>query len=152
MSRRSAGDQMAEDAAAGCFFVVFLALWAAIAGSIAAIVKSTQKTPEEQLQNMGAQPIFGAQIVGQPCPSCGEANEVGATLCFRCGYAITQVIPPTSRPSEPVNLDKLNEALSELSRRPSVISKGKTFKEVEIPLTLIVGVLFLFLLFIAAIT
>lgn len=152
MSRKSAGDQMAEDAAAGCIFVVFLALWAAIAGSIAAIVKSTQKTPEEQLQNMGAQPIFGAQIVGQPCPNCGEPNEANFALCFRCGYSMIQVSTPTSRPSESVTLDKLNQALSELSRRPSVISNGKTFKDVEIPLALIVGGLFLFLLFIAAIT
>ncbi len=63
MSRKSAGDQMAEDMAGGCIFVIFLALWAAIAGLVVAIVKGLQISPEDQLRKMGTQ-------TGVRCPDC----------------------------------------------------------------------------------
>ena len=66
MSRKSAGDQMAEDLAGGCIIAIFLALWAAIAGLIVAIVKAVQVSPEDQLRKMEAQ-------TGIWCPDCRAA-------------------------------------------------------------------------------
>lgn len=148
MSRRSAGDEMAEGLAVGCIVAIFLALWAAIAGLIIALVKVLQSSPEDQLRNMGAKQTYGAQIVGQPCPSCAEPNEETAALCFHCGSTMAQ-----SRDSIAL-LDsefakRMGVELRKLAAKPSHIRKGKTFMDAEIPIAVIIGVgLLLFLLFI----
>jgi hypothetical protein len=144
MSRKSAGDQMAEDLAGGCIIAVFLALWAAVAGLVAAIVRSGQQTPEEQLQRMGAQLIFGAQIIGLACPVCGESNEADAPLCFRCGSSMGPVtITPVSLDSAPTN--KLTSTIDNLGKRPSLLFQGRTLMNTEFLLVFgIIVALFLF--------
>ena len=116
---------MAEGLAVGCIIAVFLALWAAIAGLIVAIVKAAQTSPEDQLRKMEAQQVYGAQIVGQPCPTCQEPNEETAVLCFHCGSTMTQPRNvPTFLDSEFVK--QLRVDLGKLAARPSRIRKGKT--------------------------
>ncbi len=148
MSRKSAGDQMAEDAAAGCIFVIFLALWAAIAGLVVAIVKGLQTSPEDQLRKMGTQQAYGAQIVGEPCPTCEEPNEETARLCFHCGSNMTPPRkPPVSLDSE--SIEQYRVALGKFAAQPSRIREGKTYMDAEIPIAVVVGVgLLLFIIFI----
>ena len=148
MSRKSASDQMGEDLAAGCFIVVFLALWAAIAGLIIAIVKVFQTSPEDQLRKMGAQQIYGAEIIGQPCPTCEELNEETVRLCFHCGTNLTPSRKlPIALDSE--SIDQYRVALGKFAAKPSRIRKGKTYLAAEIPIAVVIGVgLLLFLIFI----
>jgi hypothetical protein len=149
MSRKSSGDQMMEDLAGGCILGLFLALWAAIAGLIALIVKSSQKTPEEQLLKMAPQLVFGAQIVGQPCPVCEEPNEQDTVICFRCGSSMTPVRQSPRLP-DAVPLDKIKVALDELGQRPSLLFQGKRFWDAEIPIFVgIVGGLLLLIFLLA---
>lgn len=151
MSRKSAGDQMAEDAAAGCIFVVFLALWAAIAALVIGIVKAFQTSPEDQLRKMGAQQAYGAEIIGQPCPACEEPNEETSRLCFHCGSSMTPPRkPPVALDSE--SIEQYRVALGKFAAKPSQIRKGKTYMDAEIPIAVVVGVgLFLFIVFISLI-
>jgi hypothetical protein len=150
MSRRSAGDEMMENLAVGCMAGLFLAIWAGIAALIAGIVKSSQQTPEEQLRNMGAQPIFGAQIVGQPCPTCGEQNEDSANICFRCGGSIAQ-IPRTVDSSGTPEFNR-PASIKELGARPSILVRGKTINEVEFVLFAIATAVLMAILFIGILT
>ena len=148
MSRRSAGDEIAEGLAIGCFIAFFLALWAAIAGLIIAIVKVVQSSPEDQLRKIGTQQVYGAQIVGQPCPNCKEPNEETAEICFQCGSSMTQPIEKsTLLDSEFVK--QLRVDLGKLAAKPSHIRKDKTYMDAEIPIAVVIGVgLLLFLLFV----
>ena len=139
MSRKSPGDEMAEELAGGCIFGIFLVLWAAIAGLIVAIVKVAQTSPEDQLREMGAQQVYGAQIVGKPCPTCDEPNEETAEICFNCGSSMTQPIDlSTLLDSEFVKQLRVN--LGKLAAKPSHIRKGKTYLDAEIPIAMVVGV------------
>jgi len=148
MSRRSAGDEMMEDIAGGCIVGIFLALWAAIAALIVAIVKGAQISPEDQLRKMGAQQVYGAQIVGQPCPTCEEPNEESAMLCFRCGKSMTQS-RDMSALLDSEFVKQLRVDLGKLAAKPSHIREGKTYVDAEIPIAVAIGVgLLLFLLFI----
>ena len=150
MSQKSAGDQMAEDLAGGCIIAIFLALWAAIAGLIVALVKAFQVSPEDQLRRMEAQKVYGAEIVGQPCPICTELNEETVALCFHCGSSMT---PPrqTPTPFNSQSIEQYRVALGKLAARPSQIRKGKTYLDAEIPIAVVAGVgLLLLIFFIAA--
>lgn len=149
MSRRNAGDQMAEDMAVGCIIGIFLALWAAIAGLIIAIVKAFQVSPEDQLRKMEEQKVYGAEIVGQPCPACTEPNDETVALCFHCGSSMTPPRkPPAALDSEAVR--ELRIKLGKFGAQPSRIRAGKTYMEAEIPIAVAVGVgVILLLLFIS---
>ena len=70
MSRKSAGDQMAEDAAAGCIFVIFLALWAAIAGLVVGNCQRFADQPGRPVAQNG-------NPTGVRCPDCwGTLSDV----------------------------------------------------------------------------
>jgi hypothetical protein len=99
---------------------------------------------------MEAQKVYGAQIVGQPCPSCAELNEETVALCFHCGSSMT---PPrqTPIPFNSASIEQYRVALGKLAARPSQIRKGKTYMDAEIPIAIVVGVgLLLLIFFIAA--
>jgi hypothetical protein len=59
--------------------------WAAIVIPIALIIRTSKKTPEEELREASADFSWGRKIDSVRCQNCLTANELGSDFCYFCG-------------------------------------------------------------------
>jgi hypothetical protein len=65
------------------FTVIFLTLWAGVAGVI--MLLGRKAPPEARLRDEQRSLGWGQQLAALPCRQCGTLNEETAAFCYACG-------------------------------------------------------------------
>ena len=92
-SNRDPFDELAENMVGW----VFSLLWGAVAGIVTLGVKAFQRSPEDQLRQLGQPGQWGEMLDVAQCPDCRAANDAHAQFCHFCGSQLNASVQARRR-------------------------------------------------------